>query len=252
MHFTSTIVDVVPRIYRELDRALHEAFPEAGIEAPPLLRFGSWIGGDRDGNPYVTPQTTLQTLTMLRDHCLRFLIGRLEALAGRLSFSERLAPPGTSLDAILEFGEQRFPELAATLHKLNPEEPYRRALSYMRERLRATAAVSSPTATEVPSRADPAAYDDPSQLLADLRTIEQALRADAGGFSAAGDLRDVIRQVEVFGFHFATVDIRQHVKAHRAALAEVSERSGSQTATRRWPRMIAPSCWPTTSASAGR
>ena len=79
-----------------------------------MLRFGSWIGGDRDGNPFVTPETTVQTLALLREQCLRFLEGRLETIAGRLSFSDQIAPPGPGLDAILSFGEECFPELAQT------------------------------------------------------------------------------------------------------------------------------------------
>ena len=209
VHFTSTLVDVVPRVYRELDRALRDAYPGAQIPVPPMLRFGSWIGGDRDGNPFVTPETTERTLALLREQCLRFLEGRLELLSGRLSFSDQIAAPGPGLDAILELGEERFPALAQRLADLNTDEPYRRALTFVRERVRATAA------------GDPIGYRSKDELLDDLRGIESSLVADGGEFSAAGDLRDVIRQVEVFGFHFATLDIRQHVKVHRAALAEV-------------------------------
>ncbi len=209
VHFTSTLVDAVPRVYRELDRALVDAYPDAEIPTPPLLRFGSWIGGDRDGNPFVTPETTVSTLALLREQCLRFLETRLEMLAGRLSFSDRITPPGPELDEIIEFGREHFPALAQQLRALNSEEPYRRALTFMRERLRAAT-----------TEAD-GAYTSAADLLWDLRSIERALIADGGAYSAAGDLRDVIRQVEVFGFNFATLDIRQHVKSHRAALAEV-------------------------------
>ena len=239
VYLTSTLVDVVPLVYRDLDRALREAYPDAEIPTPPLLRFGSWIGGDRDGNPFVTPETTVQALGLLREQCLRFLEGRLELLAGRLSFSDQIAPPGAELDGILEFGQTHFPALARQLQTLNAEEPYRRAVTFMRERLRATAATTAGTAAAATAAAATAAaagsvtagtataarivsaYLSPAELLADLRSVERALIADGGAFSAAGDLRDVIRQVEVFGFDFATLDIRQHVKAHRAALDEV-------------------------------
>jgi phosphoenolpyruvate carboxylase len=209
VHFTSTLVDVVPRVYRELHRALRDAYPGAEIETPSLLRFGSWIGGDRDGNPFVTPETTIKTLALLREQCLRFLEGRLETIAGRLSFSERIAAPGGGLEPIIAYGTELFPALARQLASLNSEEPYRRALTFVRERLRATAVEGT------------GAYDSPGDLLGDLRAIQSSLIADGGAFSAGGDLHDVIRQVEVFGFHFATLDIRQHVKAHRAALDEV-------------------------------
>ena len=208
VHF-NTLVDAVPRIYRELERSLRTHYPEASIPAPSLLRFGSWIGGDRDGNPFVTPATTVSTLALLREQCLRFLEGRVERLAGRLSFSARVSGPAEGIDPILVHGASHFPVLAELLAELNPEEPYRRALSFVRERIRATAADGA------------GAYLAPEELLADLRAIDHSLRVDGGGFSAAGDLHDLIRQVEVFGFHFATLDIRQHAKVHRAALQEI-------------------------------
>jgi phosphoenolpyruvate carboxylase len=209
VHFTSTLVDTVPRVYRDLERSLRRHYPEAQIEAPPLLRFGSWIGGDRDGNPFVKPETTLATLELLRDQCLRFLEGRIEKIAGRLSFSERISGPAGPLVPILDFGEQQFPALHERLRHLNPEEPYRRALTFIRERVRATASNAV------------GGYEAPDELLDDLHAVEQALREDGGGFSAGGDLHDVIRQVEVFGFHFAKLDVRQHAKVHRAALHEI-------------------------------
>ncbi len=100
VHFTSTLVDVVPRVYRELDRALRDAYPGSQIRVPPMLRFGSWIGGDRDGNPFVTPETTERALDLLREQCLRVLEGRLELLSGRLSFSDadHCARPGARPD----------------------------------------------------------------------------------------------------------------------------------------------------------
>jgi phosphoenolpyruvate carboxylase len=214
VHFSSTLVDTVPDVYRELERSLRAAFPGEEITVPPVLRFGSWIGGDRDGNPFVTPETTMQTLALLREQCLRFLEGRIERIAGRLSFSDEIAAPGPGLDEILSFGEQCFPELARRVASLNPDEPYRRALTFVRERVRVTASEGE------------GAYLSPDELLADLRGVEHSLRADGGEFSAAGDLSDVIRQVEVFGFHFAKLDIRQHVTIHRAALDEVFKTLG--------------------------
>ena len=213
VHFASTLADTVPRIYRDLEEAIAEFYPDAdGSEltaVPPLLSFGSWIGGDRDGNPFVTPEATVEALELMREQCLRLLETRLEQLAGRLSLSERLTGPAPGLEPIVTAGEARFPQLAERLQSLNPEEPYRRALTFMRERIRATQ-----------SRRD-GAYAEPAELLADLRRVDESLRAGSGALTAGSDLRDVIRQVEVFGFHYARLDIREHVKVHRAALTEV-------------------------------
>ncbi len=210
VHFTTTLADTIPRVYRDLERAISERFPDAEIEVPPLLSFGSWIGGDRDGNPFVTPEMTLAALELMREHCLRFLEGRVELIAGRLSLSERVSGAAEGLDPILVAGAERFPELATQLAALNPEEPYRRALTFVRERVRATARQQLPDG-----------YRDPRELLADLRQVERSLLRGAGGFTAAGDLRDVIRQVEVFGFHYAQLDIREHARIHRRSLAEI-------------------------------
>jgi phosphoenolpyruvate carboxylase len=216
--FSSTLADTVPRIYRDLERAIAEAYPtDDGVDTsavPPLLGFGSWIGGDRDGNPFVTPQVTVQALELMREQCLRLLEGQLEQLAGRLSLSDRLTGAATGLTPILAYGEQAFPELAATLAQLNPEEPYRRALTFVRERVRATRTRSH------------RGYDSPTELLGDLRDVQRSLCAGSGALTARAELGDVMRQVEVFGFHYARLDIRQHANVHRAALHEIYERLG--------------------------
>ncbi len=210
VHFTATLADAIPRVYRDLEQAIAELYPDAGIEVPPLLSFGSWIGGDRDGNPYVTPGTTVAALELMREQCLRFLEGRLELLAHRLSLSDRVSGPAEGLDPILDVGAEHFPALAAELGSLNPEEPYRRALTFVSERVRATARYALPEG-----------YAEPAELLADLRRVERSLLEGAGAFTAAGDLRGVIRQVEVFGFHFARLDIRQHARVHRQSVGEI-------------------------------
>ena len=209
IHFASTLADTVPRIYRDLEQALAEFYPQADLAVGPLLNFGSWIGGDRDGNPYVTPSTTLEALALMREQCLRLLETRVEMLAGRLSLSERLVGSAPGLAPLLAAGTEDFPELAARLAALNPEEPYRRALTFVRERVRATQTRQA------------GGYLEPSELLADLRRLERSLLEGPGSLTAAGDLGDVIRQVEVFGFHFARLDIREHARVHRRTLNEV-------------------------------
>ena len=104
---------------------------------PPLLGFGSWIGGDRDGNPHVTPDVTLEALELMRDRCLAFLDRRLELLAERLSYSERVTGPADGLEPMLARGVELFPELTERMRERNAEEPYRRAFTYALERVRA-------------------------------------------------------------------------------------------------------------------
>jgi phosphoenolpyruvate carboxylase len=212
--FVTTLAAEVPDVYRDLEEAIAATFAGEDVPVPPLLTFGSWIGGDRDGNPYVTPEVTAEALDVMREHCLRFLEARVELLAGRVSLSERIVGPAPGLEPLLDAGEAAFPELAAMLAELNAEEPYRRAFTFIRERVRAT------------QRGEPGGYAEPAQLLADLRLAERSLRDGAGALTAAGDLHDVIRQVEVFGFHFARLDIRENARRHRQALDEVLGRLG--------------------------
>jgi phosphoenolpyruvate carboxylase len=209
IYFETTLADAVPALYRDLEQAVATVYPEEGVPVPSLLSFGSWVGGDRDGNPNVTPDVTLEALELMRERCLRFLERRVEQLAERASYSDRVAGPPAGLEAMLERGAYLFPDLAARLDDRNPEEPYRRAFSYALERLRATRTRS------------PGAYDGPDELLGDLRAAAHSLSEGPGGLAAAGDLRDVIRQVEVFGFHFARLDVRENAKVHRNALDEV-------------------------------
>ncbi|HEY5242227.1 MAG TPA: phosphoenolpyruvate carboxylase, partial [Polyangiaceae bacterium] len=180
VHFITTIADTVPRVYRDLERALAEFYPDDEIEVPPLLNFGSWIGGDRDGNPNVTPETTVATLELMRVMCLQFLQERVGLLAGRLSLSDRIGGHAAGLEPILDGGAELYPELAAHLAAINPEEPYRRALTFVRERVRAT------------RRHERGQYSEPAGLLSDLRLVERSLCDDGGSLTAAGDLHDVI------------------------------------------------------------
>jgi phosphoenolpyruvate carboxylase len=217
VYFHSTLLEAVPRLYRELEEAVEGAYPGAGIVVPPLLSFGSWIGGDRDGNPNVTAAVTLEALGLMRQTALDFLERRVERLAERVSVSSLVTERAPLLDAVLKAGAERFPELAKDLERRNPEEPYRRFFALARERLRATQ----------DGRAE--GYGQAAELLADLRVAERALRAQRADWIADGDLHDVIRQVEVFGFHIARLDIREHADRHRQAVGELLARRGDES-----------------------
>jgi phosphoenolpyruvate carboxylase len=214
LHFRSTLIHVVPQLYRDLEEAIADLYPEEFIPVPPFLTFGSWIGGDRDGNPNVTPSVTAEALRIMKETALGFLETSLGELAGRVSVSTLVTGPMPALDGLIEENRARFPELAADLAHRNADEPYRQALTLIRERVRATKAAA------------PAAYGEAAELVADLRRVEQALFAHAEPLICAGDLHDVIRQAEVFGFHLATLDVRDHAKRHQAALTEVLRVTG--------------------------
>ncbi|UJA20228.1 phosphoenolpyruvate carboxylase [Thermoleophilia bacterium SCSIO 60948] len=214
VYFVSTLADEVPEVIRDLEASLEIEYGDDAPEVPAFISFGSWIGGDRDGNPNVHPDTTIETLELMRSQCLRFLERRIGVLAERISISDRSHTPDGELTALLERGGELFPQLEGRLSDLNPEEPYRRAFTFIRERVRAT------------RRGRDGAYADPGELLSDLRAADRALRESGDSHAAAGDLRDVIRQVEIFGFHFARLDVRENSKRHRDALAEVYSQLG--------------------------
>ncbi len=208
VYFGSTILHVVPRIYRDLEEAVESCYPGAGITVPSFLGFGTWMGGDRDGNPNVTPEVTAETLRVMRDSALRFLEERLTELAGRLSLSTWAVGHAALLEPLLEENRARFPALAHELDRLNEREQYRQTLSLLRERVRATRLGAEH------------AYRDSAALVADLRVIEASLLAQREALAVTGDIHDVIRQAEVFGFHFATLDIRDHSRRFEAAVHE--------------------------------
>ncbi|HEU0165189.1 MAG TPA: phosphoenolpyruvate carboxylase, partial [Thermomicrobiales bacterium] len=214
IYLGSTLSTVIPEIYRDLEEAIAEAYPDSGITIPPFLTFGSWIGGDRDGNPFVTPDVTVEALGVMRAASLGLLEGRLTELAGRLSISDLMVRPVETLQPTLESYQAMFPELADEVAHLNRGEPYRQLLTLMRERLRATRDGGAH------------AYDSAKGLIADLRLIEDALRTQSAEMIGLGELHDFIRLVEVFGFEFATLDIREHAKRHSTALQAAFAASG--------------------------
>jgi phosphoenolpyruvate carboxylase len=214
IYFTSTLADVVPTIYRDLEATIAECYPGEQIDVPPLLTFGSWMGGDRDGNPFVTPAMTIDALAIMEETCLLHLQESVSALTHRVTLSSRVAGESPELFGLLDELGALFPELAADAEARNPEEPYRRLFKLVAARVRAT------------RKGLDTGYERPQNLLDDLHLAERALRSQGAAFVAADALRDVIRQVEVFGFHFAVLDVREHADVHRAAIDEILRELG--------------------------
>src|SRR5829696_2651820 len=214
VYLLSTFVDVIPRLYRDLEDAISAVYPGTALDVPPLLMPGTWIGGDRDGNPNVTPMVTRQALDLMRMATIGLLEERLIELAGRLSVAESISGPSPLLDPLIQGLTDRFPEIASQVFRINAGEPYRQALTLMRERLRAS------------RDEQPAGYVTSAELVHDLSLIDQSLRSQGADLIADGDLRDVIRLAEVFGFHLAVMDVREHASRHSAALAEIFRHTG--------------------------
>jgi len=217
--FEATVFKLVPQIYRELERALHEFYPEEAFEVPNFLHYGSWIGGDRDGNPYVTLDISEEALREQKKKILELYRVEVDALYHQLSPSRtRVQFSRPLLDSLVEDFELVPQEEREVLDRFN-QEPYRKKLIMMFRRLKATAdEVQLPWQER---KKDPRAYSDVGEFLHDLRLIESSLVENKGERIAAGHLNDLIRSAESFGFHLASLDIRQHAQRHRDALAEI-------------------------------
>ncbi|MBA3329083.1 MAG: phosphoenolpyruvate carboxylase, partial [Solirubrobacterales bacterium] len=218
VYFTSTLAEVVPALYRDLEATIGECYPDEEIDVPPLMTFGSWMGGDRDGNPFVTPAVTADALALMQETCLWHLQECVIALTHRVTLSSRVAGEPRELSELLKTLSARFPELAVEVQERNPEEPYRRLFKLVAARVRAT------------RKGLDGAYGRPQELLDDLRVAERALHSQGAGFVAADALRDVVRQVEVFGFHFAVLDVRENADVHRVAIDEILHDLGIEDA----------------------
>lgn len=211
-YYQATFLEQIPRLYRDLQDSLQES-GGAGHAVPPFLRMGQWIGGDRDGNPFVTADTLRLALRSQADLVLRHHLTQVHLLGAELSMSAMLADFSPDMMVLA----QRSPDTNA--HR--QDEPYRRALTGMYARLAATLRelTGGEAARHAVAPQDP--YLRSEDFLADLRTIEASLLAHHGGALARARLQPLIRAVEVFGFHLATVDLRQSSDKHEEAVAEL-------------------------------
>jgi phosphoenolpyruvate carboxylase len=213
-YYSDSLIETLPRLYEEFADALREAYQcdvEAG-ELPVFLRFGSWIGGDRDGNPFVTPLCTRDALEMARGVILDHYLEGAKQLMDRLSPSAQQASVSPVLRAALEQYDERMPAVAPRNKTRASDEIYRRYLDYIVERLR--------LAREEPARQD--AYSNADEFAHDLGLMRESLVKN-GGLRVARLLLDpLLKQIQTFGFHLHTLDIRQHARVHERAISELS------------------------------
>jgi phosphoenolpyruvate carboxylase len=222
-YFETTLHDLAPEVAASLERALAEHYPGARV-SPSFLRFGSWIGGDRDGNPFVTVAATEAALRAHHDLALRLARRGIERLHGHLSTTERLGVEPALLES-LQADAEAFPDEARGAEERYRRQPYRQKLRYVYRKLGATLEASAR-----PWRADhaasPGTYPGAAGLVADLRLLQASLRSHRGARLADGRLGALVRQAEIFGFHLASLDLRQDSSRHTGAVAEVLGRYG--------------------------
>ncbi|MFB9376238.1 phosphoenolpyruvate carboxylase [Kineococcus gynurae] len=223
LHYLRALAtDVLPDLLEDLEVGLARTGLPADAVPPRPLRFGSWVGGDRDGNPNVTPEVTLQVLQLQHDTALTMLAEQVAALRTQLATSTQIADVSPELLASLEADAAALPQVQEVRRRINGEEPYRFKLSYVLTRLENTRARLRSGATAVAGHD----YAGPEELDADLQLIADSLRANDGGLAADGAVARLQRVVRAVGFGLATLDVREHAGKHHAALAAAYDRLG--------------------------
>ncbi len=217
--FGKTVMEVVPWLHEDLCHALEEAYPGESFEVPTFLTYRSWVGGDRDGNPNVTPEVTWLTLLEHRIQALEVYVERAATLRRSLTLSTKLVPISSALEENLKAEDPKLPQ--ATQERAS-QEPYVRKFLRIEARLEQTLKKAQAMLTNGRRGGFEDAYGSHEELLADLRMVQQSLAENgAGEIAQGGKLPRLIRQVEAFGFHLATLDVRQHSDAHAKALDEI-------------------------------
>lgn len=202
--------NVIPRLHRELITALRHYYPEAEFRLPAFLQFGTWMGGDRDGNPFVTSDTTAKTLRVYRKAALKMHYKQARRLFGRLTQSEIRVHASHALKERIQQSLWQWPALNRLLEPFSSFEAHRRWLRIIQWRLKQGL-------RQVSSGGGMAgAYTQSAQLLEDLRLLKESL-----GQRRSRRLEDWLVQVEAFGFHLAKLDIRQESEQYHLALGHI-------------------------------
>jgi phosphoenolpyruvate carboxylase len=209
--FDETLFTSVPHVYRRVDDALQG--PAAGGRAPvvrPFVRVGTWVGGDRDGNPFVTASVTRKAASIASEHVLLGLERATTRIGRTLTLDAATTPPSAALLALWSTLRDADEDAAADIAKRSPNEPHSRVMLLLARKIAATR-----------TRDADLAYRDPEHFLADLRVIQDSLIRSGATRHAYGHLQHLIWQVETYGFHLAELEVRQHSAVHAKVLAEL-------------------------------
>lgn len=209
--FDDTLYTAVPHVYRRVDDALQG--PAAGGRAPvvrPFVRVGSWVGGDRDGNPFVTASVTRKASAIASEHVLIGLARTTNRIGRTLTLDAATTPPSHALLALWQRLKAADEDAAKDIAKRSPDEPHRRILLLIARKIEATRARNADLA-----------YRDPEHLLADLRVVQDSLVQAGAPRQAFGHLQQLLWQVETYGFHLTELEVRQHSAVHAKVLAEL-------------------------------
>lgn len=217
-YFRETFASELPRLYIQTTQQLQQRFPEQIWALPPFFRIGSWIGGDRDGNPFVTADILEEALRLQSAAVLQHYLAEVHRLGAELPLSQLLVSVTPELAVLAERSIDHSPQRS--------DEPYRRALSYIYARLAATARSLDHVEPERHEIADAPPYPSADALRADLKVLANSLKLNGGASLAGGRLRRLLRAVQVFGVHLAGIDLRQNSDVHARTVGELLARAG--------------------------
>lgn len=217
LYYPLSFFNVLPSFYQTFERSLNTLWKEKSIPPlPSFLRIGSWIGGDRDGNPHVDSSTLQHAFKRQGEVLFNYYCKELHVLYRELSISVR----EVSISAELTILANASPDQSDSLQ----EEPYRRAIARIIQRLSATAIVLNLTVRNHADPKDP--YTNAKEFLADLRILSQSLFSHGSGLLANGPLLKLQRSVDLFGFYLMAIDLRQHALSHQKLVSELFARGG--------------------------
>ncbi len=221
-YFRESLFKAVPELYRNIERAVERIYgSEAGVRVPSLLHFGSWIGGDRDGNPYVTAEMTSIAVRLHQREVLREYLEQVTELSHILTHSVALVTPTESLMISLSRDEEEIPGVFRDKQGRFSQEPYRRKLYLMRARIAANLEQVDRRLHGEKKVSVDGAYASERAFLTDLYLIRDSLIQHGDQTAAEAQLKDLIRLVETFGFYLVQLDLRQESTRHSEAVAEL-------------------------------
>ncbi|WP_371322437.1 phosphoenolpyruvate carboxylase [Dechloromonas sp. ZY10] len=217
-YFKETFFTELPRLYIQATQQLQKRYPEKIWALPPFFRVGSWIGGDRDGNPFVTAEILTEALRLQSAAALQHYLNEIHELGGELPLSDLLIKVTPDLLALAEHSTDHSPQRA--------DEPYRRALSGIYARLAETARRLDGVEPLRHEIGHAEAYPTPEALRADLKVLANSLKLNGAASLAGGRLRRLLRAVQIFGFHLAPIDLRQNSDVHARCVGELLAQAG--------------------------
>lgn len=224
-YFRECLFSAVPETYRYLENAIQRTYgsnPQTGdIRVPSFIQFGSWIGGDRDGNPFVKPETTITAVRLQSREILREYYGRIRQLQKILTLSTEFCQPSAAFLQSLDRDEVAMPTVFTDRPDQYRQEPYRRKLVLMQKRIESNLAQLDHLLDETPRLDTNHRYNNEDELLQDLYLIRDSLISHQDHIIAEGELQDLIRLVETFGFYLAHLDVRQESTIHSRTVSEV-------------------------------